>query len=169
MELMDVLRSRYSCRAYRPEPVEEEKFDRVLEAAVLAPTACNRQPFQVVVIRTPGREADLKRVYPKDWFWQAPLVLAVVGIPAQAWVRKDQRAYLDVDAAIAMDHMVLAAADQGLGTCWVAAFDAQAAREVLGLPDDVEPLLFSPLGYPADQRSPKPRKARGQLVRYDRW
>ncbi|MBM4467069.1 MAG: nitroreductase, partial [Chloroflexi bacterium] len=73
------------------------------------------------------------------------------------------------DVAIAMDHLILAATDAGLGTCWVAAFDATAAREVLGLPDDVEPIAFTPLGYPADQPGPKKRKLLSELVRYEGW
>ena len=71
--------------------------------------------------------------------------------------------------AIVMDHLILAAADLGLGTCWIAAFDPVAAREVLGLPDDVEPIAFTPLGYPADEPKPKKRKALTELVRYERW
>ena len=168
MELMDVLRNRYSCRAYKPDPVEPGVLDQVLEAAVLAPSACNRQPYHVVVVHTGGRQAELARVYPKAWFSQPPLVLAVVGVPGRAWVRRDKRSYLDVDAAIAMDHMVLAATSLGLGTCWVAAFDPVAAREVLRLPADVEPLLFTPLGYPADARPTKSRKTVEELVRHDR-
>jgi nitroreductase len=71
--------------------------------------------------------------------------------------------------AIAMDHLILAAANVGLGTCWVAAFDVDAARDVLNLPDDVEPVVFTPLGYPADQPGPKERKPLSLLVRYERW
>jgi len=141
----------------------------VLEAARLAPTAANRQPFQIIVIHTVGREAELKRIYNKDWFVQAPLVICACGIPARGWRRRDGKSYCDVDVAIAMDHLILAAANLGLGTCWIAAFDPVAAREVLGLPDDVEPIAFTPLGYPADRPGPKKRKALSELVRYERW
>ena len=68
---------------------------------------------------------------------------------------------------IARDHLILAATDQGLGTCWVAAFDPSAAREVLGLSEDVEPIAFTPLGYPADEPKPKKRKALSDLIRYE--
>lgn len=74
-----------------------------------------------------------------------------------------------MDAIIVMDHMILAAAELGLGTCWIAAFDPVAAREILGLPPDSEPLLFTPLGYPADQPKPKERRPLSELVRYERW
>jgi nitroreductase len=68
-----------------------------------------------------------------------------------------------------MDHLILAATELGLGTCWIAAFDPVATREVLELPDRVEPLLFTPLGYPADEPGPKTRKPLADLVRYERW
>jgi nitroreductase len=169
MDFSELIRARYSVRAYKPDPVEEDKLGQVLEAARLAPTASNRQPFQIIVIHTAGREAELKRIYNRGWFVQAPLVVCACGIPAENWVRVDGKNYNDVDVAIAMDHLILAAADIGLGTCWIAAFDPAAAREVLNLPDGVEPVAFTPLGYPADTPRPKSRKSLETLVRYERW
>lgn len=163
------LEKRYSVRAYRPDPVEDGKLAQVLEAARLAPSAANRQPFQLIVIHTAGRQAELRRIYDREWFVQAPLVICACGLPALAWVRRDGKNYTDVDVAIAFDHLTLAAADLGLGTCWIAAFDPPAARQVLGLPTDVEPIAFTPLGYPADQPKPKTRKAISELVRYEHW
>ena len=169
MDFSELINTRYSARAYTPDAVEEDKLQRLLEAARLAPTAANRQPFQLIVIHTAGREEELKRIYRKDWFVQAPLVIGICGIPAEAWVRRDGKSYMDVDVAIVMDHLILAAADLGLGTCWVGAFDPAAAREILALPDDVEPIAFTPLGYPADQPRPKKRRTLSELVRYERW
>jgi nitroreductase len=169
VEFSELIEKRYSVRAYKPDPVEDDKLHQVLEAARLAPTAANRQPFQLIVIHTAGREAELKRIYNRDWFVQPPLVICACGTPAQGWVRRDGKNYSDVDVAIAMDHLILAAANLGLGTCWIAAFDSTAAREVLHLPDDVEPIAFTPLGYPADQLGSKKRKALSELVRYERW
>lgn len=169
MEFSELIEKRYSVRAYKPDPVEDDKLRQVLEAARLAPTAGNRQPFQLIVIPTAGREAELRRIYDRDWFVQAPLVICACGIPAQSWVRRDGKNYTDVDVAIVMDHLILAATSLGLGTCWIAAFDPTAAREVLGLPDGVEPIAFTPLGYPADQPKPKKRKALSELVRHERW
>ena len=169
MDFLKLIKNRYSVRAYKPDPVEEDKLQQVLEAARLAPTAANRQPFQLVVMHTKGRETELKRIYHRAWFVQAPLIICACGVPAQNWVRSDGKNYNDVDVAIAMDHLILAATDLGLGTCWIAAFDPAAAREVLGLPEGVEPVAFTPLGYPADQLRPKERKALSELVRYERW
>jgi nitroreductase len=169
MEFMEVVSKRYSCRAYRPDPVADDKLKQVLEAARLAPTAANRQPFQLVVVHSQGREADLGRIYSHSWFAKAPLVIGICSLTGGGWTRRDGKNYNDVDAAIAMDHLILAAADLGLGTCWIGAFDVAAAREVLGLPEDVVPVVFTPLGYPADSPGPKHRKPLTELVRYERW
>lgn len=169
MQFLELVEKRYSVRSYKPDPVENDKLERVLQAARLAPTAANRQPFQLVVVHTAGRDAELKRIYNRPWFVQSPLVICACGIPDQAWVRLDGKSYCDIDVAIAMDHLILAATALGLGTCWIAAFDPIAAREVLGLPDGVDPIAFTPLGYPADQPRPKKRKELGELVKYERW
>jgi len=169
MEFSELIRKRYSVRAYRPTPVEDEKLQAILEAARLAPTAANRQAFQIIVIHTAGREAELKRIYKADFFTQAPIILAAIGVPAKNWVRRDGQNYNYLDIGIVMDHVILAAADQGLGTCWVGAFDPAEARRVLGLPDDVEPIAFTPVGYAADQPQPKLRRPLTELVRLERW
>jgi nitroreductase len=169
MELFEAIKSRYSVRAYKPDPVEPEKLERVLQAANLAPTACNRQPFQLIVLQSRGREAELGRIYPRPWFVQAPLIIAIIAQPEEAWSRRDGINYARVDAAIAFDHLILAATDLGLGTCWIAAFDPQAARDVLHLPESVEPVAFTPLGYPADTPGARKRKALPELVRKEGW
>jgi nitroreductase len=169
MDFIDLINKRYSVRAYQSNPVEEEKLQQVLGAARLAPTAANRQPIQFIIIHTAGRESDLKRIYSAGWFCKAPLVICACAVPSQAWSRMDKKNYGDVDVTIAMDHLILAATSLGLGTCWVAAFDPGAAREVLGLPEGVEPIAFTPLGYPDDRPRPKKRKPLSDLVRYERW
>jgi nitroreductase len=169
MEFTDLIRARYSVRGYRPDPIPEALLARVLEAGRLAPTAANRQPFRLIVLHTTGRQEELRRLYHREWFGAAPLVIGVCAVPGEAWVRRDGVNYAFVDAAIVMDHIVLAAADAGLGTCWVAAFDPLAARQILHLPEGVEPVAFTPLGYPADPPRPKERKPLAELVRYERW
>jgi nitroreductase len=169
MEFTDLIARRFSVRAYKPDPVEDDKLQAILEAARIAPTAANRQPFQIIVIHTAGRQEELRHIYPREWFSQAPLLICGCGVSRNAWVRSDNRRYLDVDVAIVMDHLILAAANLGLGTCWIAAFNAEAAREILRLPEEVEPLIFTPLGYPAIEAKPKERKPLAELVRYEHW
>jgi len=170
MEYTDLIARRHSVRAYRPDPVEDEKLQAVLDAARLAPTAANRQPFQLIVMHTAGRAQEIGKIYRRPWFVQAPLVIGVCAISSLAWVRESDRfnARL-IDAAIVADHLILAATNLGLGTCWIAAFNVEAARAVLQLPDEAEPVIFTPLGYPADQTGPKIRKPLNELVRYEHW
>ena len=169
MEFFETITARYSVRGYKPDPVPDELLERVLEAARRAPTAANRQPFRLVVIHTEGREEELGRVYGRAWLTQAPLVIAVVAVPGEAWRRMDDKPYDEVDATIAMDHLILAATALGLGTCWIAAFDPAAAREVLGLPADVEPIAFTPLGWPDKAPANTDRRPVDDLVRRERW
>ncbi len=170
MECSEMVAARYSVRAYSSDPVEDVKLQAVLDAARLAPTAANRQPFQLIVLHTAGRKEEIGKIYHRPWFIQAPLVIAVCAISSQAWVRESDRfnARL-IDAAIVADHLILAGANLGLGTCWIAAFNVEAARSVLQLPEEVEPVIFTPLGYPADQPGPKLRKHLDELVRYEHW
>jgi nitroreductase len=169
MEYFDLIRARFSVRAYKSDPVPEQALSRVIEAARLAPTAVNRQPFRILVIHTEGKQKLLRRIYDREWFVQPPLVIGVCLLTDRCWVRRDGKSYGEVDAAIVTDHLILAATDQGLGTCWIGAFDAQAAREILDLPAAVEPIAFTPLGYPAAQPGPKTRRSVEELVLYERW
>ncbi len=170
MKFLELVKNRYSARAYKPDPVEDEKLEQVLEAARLAPTAANRQPFQIIVLHTEGRQDELSDFYAAKWFTQAPLILCACAMPDKGWTHAASgKNYTDVDVAIVIDHITLAATSLGLGTCWIAAFNPAAVRKVLGLPDDVEPLILLPLGYPTDQPRAKKRKALSELVRYERW
>jgi len=170
MNFSQIINARYSVRAYRPDPITDDILNQVLEAARLAPTAANRQAFQLIVIHTKGRQAELNRIYHREWFTQGPLIIAICGVPERGWVREhDGVNYVSFDAAIVMDHLILAATELGLGTCWVAHFDPKAAREILQLPANVEPLAFTPLGYAADAPKPKVRKSLADLVHYEKW
>ncbi len=167
-DFLELAARRTSIRAYRPDPVAEADLAAVLEAARLAPTACNLQPFQLLVVRDPARRAAVCRAYPRDWLKTAPVLLVLCVEPGRAWKRRDGKNYADVDGAIVMDHLILAAADRGLGTCWIGAFDPALLREALNLPEGLEPLVMTPLGLPAEPGRPKERKSLNVLVRDDR-
>jgi nitroreductase len=165
VEFFEVIESRYSVRAYSSRPVEEDKLRLVLRAGQLAPTARNLQPFRIVVRHTLGAETALGPLYHREWFTQAPLVIGVCSVASEGWVRRDGKNYAEVDATIAMDHMILAATALGLGTCWIAAFDPRVARRLFDLPAGMEPLAFTPLGYPADlPPAERPRKPIAELL-----
>jgi nitroreductase len=169
MDFLELATHRGSIRGYKADPIGDEKLNIVLEAARMAPTAHNNQPFRLIVIQTQDRETALSKIYGRPWFIQAPIVICIVGVPAEGWVRQDGENYMLVDVAIVMDHLILAATSIGLGTCWVGAFDPQAAREVLNLPDDVVPVAFTPLGYPNAKPREKVRKPVDELVKYENW
>ncbi len=169
MDFQDLIRKRYSARSYKSKAVPEDVLKAVLEAGRLAPTAANRQAFRIIVIKTEHVKDKLLEIYRSPWFAQAPIVLGVVSLRGENWIRRDGKNYADVDAAIVMDHMILAAADLGLGTCWIGAFDPDNARSLLALPENSEPIAFTPLGYPADEASAKKRKTVEDLVIYDPW
>ena len=90
MDVFEAIEKRYSVRGYKPDAVEDDKLQQVLEAARRAPTAANKQPFRMLVVHTGGREEDLARVYPRRWLSQAPLVIAFVAVPGEAWRRMDE-------------------------------------------------------------------------------
>ena len=164
MDYFELIGQRYSVRSYKPDAVEDDKLRKVLEAGVIAPTACNLQPFKLVVMPVVKHYDTLKKVCRASFFTQAPLVIGIYADMNAAWVRKDGKTYADVDAAIVMDHMILAATALGLGTCWIGAFDAQAARDAANLGDGFEPVAFTPLGYPASAAPERQRKLLDDIV-----
>ncbi len=166
MEFQELIKKRYSVRAYKSDEVPEDVINMIMEAARLAPTAANRQSFKLFVVKTAGFKDELKKIYPREWFVQAPYVMGICGIPDGNWVRSDGRNYVDVDSAIVMDHVILAATDLGIGTCWIGAFDPDAAKKYLELPSEMEPIAFTPIGYPADTPGVKRRKPVDELVRF---
>lgn len=169
MNFQSLLQQRYSVRDYKSESIDQELLNQVLLAAQYAPTAANRQPFRLIIIQTKGKEEQLRSVYDRDWFVQAPILICACGIPDQGWIREDGKSYIDVDVAIVMDHISLAAADLGLGTCWVASFNVAAAREFLHIPTNAEPIVFMSLGYPVEEPGEKERKPLSELVSYETW
>lgn len=97
------------------------------------------------------------------------MVIVAFGDPATTWVRKDGRSYIDIDVTISFDHLVLSAAAEGLGTCWIANFDPKVVSEVLGIPPEYEPLLLTPLGYPGVISQPRGRKELDEIVYWEHW
>lgn len=167
MEFIDVITERYSVRGYLDKEVEKEKLEYVLKAATIAPTGVNAQPFKVYVIDTKKHKEALSKIYGAKWFVEAPYVLCVVAIIDQAWTRPwDKKNIADIDATIVMDHMILAAQDVGLGTCYIGAFKKQEAHRFLNLEENEEAVLFTPLGYPNAEPRDTPRKELDEFVVY---
>ena len=147
---LELAKSRYSVRNYLPRPVEEEKLMYILECGRIAPSAANYQPWLINVVRDPALKMKLEDTYNREWIRQAPVILVFMGNHQQCWKRSDGKDHTDIDIAIIADHITLAAAEQGLGTCWICNFNAQKCIQVLNLPDHIEPIAYLSLGYPAD-------------------
>lgn len=163
--------SRYSQRAYDTQrPVPRELLLEILETVRLAPSAANKQPWEILVLQSPDALNRIHSAYTRDWFLAAPCVIAIKGRQDQAWVRPfDGYNALETDLAIAMDHLTLAAADHGLGTCWIGNFDPAVLAEALSLGQSERVYAITPLGWaPAGHTKPaqKPRKSMGELVRF---
>lgn len=167
MEFFDVIKNRYSVRGYKKDSVEKEKLDKILEAGRIAPTGVNSQAFKIFVIDTEKHKEELKKIYHQPWFVEAPLVLCVAIAPGKTWMRPwDGKNISDIDASIVMDHIILAATDLGLGTCYIGAFKKNEAIKFLELGEEFEPVLFTPLGYPNDKGRNTTRKDLEELVVY---
>ncbi|GAX60523.1 nitroreductase [Candidatus Scalindua japonica] len=165
MDFYETIKTRRSIRAYKEGPVEDDKLKRILNAARLAPTAANRQPFSLVVVKAEEVKNKLIDAYSQEWFFTAPVIICACASPGTAWKRNDGKVYVDVDVAIAMDHLILAAHAEGLGTCWIAAFKPDVVKDVLSIPDNLEPLILTPLGYPKVIPEPTFRKPLDEMVR----
>lgn len=170
MDFYELINYRRSIRAYEKKEVPEEKVTKILEAARLAPSAANKQPWHFIVIKDKATREKFKDAYSPEWFHTAPVIIGICGNPKQAWVRKyDNKNYFDVDLAICFDHLTLAAANEGLGTCWIGAFKPEKVKEILNLPDEIQAVAFTPLGFPAEKGKEKVRKALSDIVHLDKW
>jgi len=169
MNVHDAIRARRSVRAYEKKDVEEAKLARVLEAARLAPSASNRQALRLVVVRDEATRLKLAKAASSQMFIaEAPVVLAAVATdPARTMACGEKSG--TVDCAIALDHVSLAAVAEGLGTCWIGAFDEPAVRAILGIPDSCRVVELMPLGYPAESPAARARKPLDEFISYDRW
>lgn len=166
MDFFDTIEKRYSVRGYTDEPVSKEDLDKILDAAALAPTGVNYQPFKVYVIDTNKNAESLKKVYPAEWFLQAPIVLCVAVNTKEAWTRKfDNKNIADIDGTIVMDHIILAATALGFGTCYIANFNPEEAEKLIDSHEYI-PLLFTPLGHIDAEKRQQTKKTKEELTEY---
>ena len=161
MDFMEVIRKRRSIRKYKPDPVPEKVLNEVLEAARLAPSGSHLQPWHFIVVKDSQTKQKLG-IY--EWAAEAPVVIVGCTDPEAA-----PRWHI-VDLAIAFEHLVLAATNFGLATCWIGrlGFD-EAIKEVLGIPKRMKVVALTPLGYPAQTPKEKTRKSLSEIVHYERF
>lgn len=158
---------RYSCRNFKPDPVSRQDVETVLRAACMAPSACNRQPWRFCIITNPETRAQML-AKSRPAFADAPVLIVAIGLHDQAWHRtSDGKDHTDIDVAIAVEHICLAATDMELATCWICSFDTDAVSRILHLGPAEEPVALIPLGYPADAEPPeKKRKSIHDIIQW---
>ncbi|MBQ3283545.1 MAG: nitroreductase family protein [Atopobiaceae bacterium] len=153
---LELAHDRFSCRKYSDQPVEPEMIDAIIEAGIVAPTAVNYQPVRIWRFDTPEALTKVRACTEKHY--DAPVILAVGGLPDEAWVRpSDGKNYAIVDASIVGTHMMLAAHDLGLRSVWVGWFDSPALKSAFPEMEPYEMVALFPIGYAAEDAKPSPR------------
>ena len=165
MDFLTIAKTRQSCRSYdENRPVEEEKLQAVLEAVRLAPSGCNFQPFRFLFIRNGELRKKIASYYPYGWLDQPAVIVAAVGNSDAAWHRMDGgESIIELDIGIAMEHVQLAAAAEGLGACWIGAFPRKEINELLNITAPWSVVALSALGHPAKAASPRGNKPDNEL------
>lgn len=170
MELQKAIRDRYSVRSYREIAVPRQEIEKILDWASLAPSAVNFQPWHFIVISEKSKLEAIRSVYHRQWLQTAPVIIIACVNHDESWKRgSDGHDFGEVDVAIAIDHLTLAATANGLGTCWVCNFDVAKCRQVLNLPIHLEPFALIPLGYPATLSPAKKRKSLQEIVSWEEF
>ena len=171
MDFHDAVAARRSVRAYRPDPIPEDVFNRVMEAARLAPSAKNIQPWKFIIVRDPAIRRQVAAACRNQLFMaEAPVIIC--GCAIESICYRGMGGYWNswaVDLSIALEHIMLAGAAEGLGTCWIGSFVEAEVRRVLQIPEEIKIVALTPLGYPARESAPRPRKPLSEITCPDRW
>lgn len=150
MNFLELTQKRFSARKFTTEPVSQEDLDYIMECVRLAPSACNKQPWKFIIVRSNEAKEKLWGAYNREWFRTAPLYIVCMKDNTACWTRpEDAKAHGDIDVAIATEHLCLAAAERGLGTCWVCNFDPEVTHQLFAN-DNFEAVAIIPVGHTAD-------------------
>lgn len=153
MDFLDLAKSRYSVRKFKTDLVPDDYVDKILEAAKVAPTACNNQPIKVLVLNSTEAKEKIKKC--TKYHFDAPLIMIVCYDSDLCWNRPfDNKTSGDVDASIITTHMILEAYSLGIGSTWVMYFDPSIVSKEFNLPKNIVPVSIVPMGYPADDCVP---------------
>ncbi|MCK5287533.1 MAG: nitroreductase family protein [Candidatus Omnitrophica bacterium] len=149
MDFNELIENRVSLRDYDPNrPLDEAVLKRILNAGRLAPSAANKQPWRFLVVSSKKMLDKVRPCYNKPWFKDAPHILIIVGDRTKSWIRQlDNYNSIETDLTIAMDHIILSAENEGVGACWIAAFDNNFLRQTLALKENECVFSITPLGY----------------------
>lgn len=166
----EIISERKSIRKYTNQTIDKQTIEAILESARLAPSAVNFQPWKFYVCQSDEAKQIVRDSYSRDWFNAAQLYIVACGNHEESWKRPcDGKDHLDIDIAIAVEHIVLKITELGLGTCWVCNFNPQVIKEGLRLTDNWEPLVFLPIGYPENAEADPRNKKRKSLEEITEW
>lgn len=156
MKFLELAKKRFSVRSYQPRPIEDEKLERIIEAGRVAPTACNLQPQRIFVVKSAENRRKLALVC--RFTFDAPTILVVCYDKDACWKNKRMNGHPsgETDASIVTTHMMLAAFEEGIGSCWVGVFNSEEIKSTLGLPENLVVTALMPMGYPAPGATPAP-------------
>lgn len=158
MEFYDVIKKRRSVRSFKKDPIKKESLDNIAKALQDAPSACNIQPWKFMIVFNEEIKNKISGCYTRPWLKEAPAIIVALANMDKCWKRLDGHPIADIDIGIAMEHVVLAAAAEGLGTCWICAYEVEKLNSALGIKAPWTALAISPLGYAASEAGPVNRK-----------
>lgn len=166
---LELAKSRYSCRNYKPDQIADELLTKVFEAFRVAPSAVNYQPWHIIAIKDQANKEKICMAYQREWIKTAPVILVICGDHSKAWKRKDGKDHTDIDISIAVDHLTLQAAELGLATCWVCNFDREILEKTLQLSENIEAIVMIPIGFPNDKGDLERHLKRKSLEEIVHW
>ena len=171
MEYYDVIRKRKSVRKYKNDPIPDDVLNRILDAGRIAPSAKNIQPWHFIVIREPDMKKKVAEACRNQHFIaEADVIICGCALEKIAWGRMgNYMAAWPHDLSIALEHIILAATNEGLGTCWIGAFDEGMVKDVLGIPNGVRVVALTPVGVPAEEAKNRGRLSLENIVSYERF
>jgi len=171
MSVLEVVKKRQSIRKYKEDPIPEDVLHRVMEAARLAPSGKNLQPWKFIIVKDQGLKEKLAEAAFGQYFMaKAPLIIVACGFPDECYAHMGR--YMKswpIDVTIALEHLILQAQEENLGTCWIGAFEEKQVKPILNVPDEVRVLALTPLGYPDEEPVFRGRKSLEEIVSYDKF
>lgn len=171
MKVLDVIQKRRSVRKYKENPIPEKVLRRVLEAARLAPSGKNIQPWKFIIVKDKVLKEKLAQASAGQFFMaEAPVIIVGCGFPDNCYAHMGR--YMkswSVDVTIALEHLILQAQEEGLGTCWIGSFEEEEVKTILNIPENVKVLALTPLGYPDEIPRFRGRKILDEIISYDRY
>ena len=169
MSILEAIKKRQSIRKYKEDPIPEDVLLRVLEAARLAPSGKNLQPWKFVIVKDKALKDKLAQASAGQFFIaEAPVIVVGCGFPDECYARMGR--YMKswpVDVTIALEHIILQAHEEGLGTCWIGSFEEEEVKSILNIPRNVKVLALTPLGYPDEAPPFRRRKSLEEIISYD--